>query len=430
MKNLPIRHYLTVGISLGLVVFGGSKLLNFALKLAVSRLGVTNFGDYYIATSTFVSIATLTTLGIPMSTTRFVSYFRGLGQKDRSKEIISSAITISGIASILAGCMLFGTAEWLAALLGITHAALYFKILSFGLIGASLSLLVRAILLGYLHVQTSYALEGVETVSKFLFVLMGIWVFRLGVLGAVVGYTLGIAVSSAINYIALTKKIHVSPFTSRISQNLITFAWPVSASEIITAISATTLIFILRIAGGGEEVGYYAAAVSVAGLIHVIPQMILPIFLPVISQRYGEQKSIRAVYKTVMTWLGFTVGLLTLGIIGLNPIIMRVLFDSSYSRMTTVLPVLAAAYGFYAIFVWPHRQLLDMAGYTKHNLALTILRSAVSIASLLLVFQRASGTGVAAAILLGWIAEGIGCMYLIMKKRLILPMQASVRLFR
>ncbi len=419
MKNRELVKSFALSVSFGTIIVGVSKLLNFFLKILVSQLGVVNFGDYYLATSTFTSLTTVTALGIPMSTTRFVSYFRAQHQPKAVQNIIASAVTLIALSAVLVGALFYGYAGSLARMLGTPSAAIYFRVLSFGLIGATLSLLARAVFLGFIRIQLAYTTETIEVALKFIFTVFGMLLLRWGVLGALIGYAVGTLSASLVNIYVLAKISQMKRFAPQFSPKFLRYTWPVSASEIITAATNVLLLYIVQIRGGAQGIGLYAAAVSVASLVHIIPQMILSIFLPMASRYFAQRKSITPIYKTLFLWLGIVVLPPTIGLSLLSAHITTLVFGASYAHAATILSMLAVAYGLYALLVWPNRQLLDMAGFTKENLALTLLRAAISISTLLYVVPEFTGVGLARSVLMGWIGEAVGCLVLVKLKRLI-----------
>ena len=114
MKKHELETSFITSISLGTIIVGASKLLSFVLKILVSKLGVTNFSDYYLSTSTFTGLTTITALGIPMSTTRYISFYRGKGKNDEVHGIITSAFTITVVSSIIAAVAFFTGSQYLA----------------------------------------------------------------------------------------------------------------------------------------------------------------------------------------------------------------------------------------------------------------------------------------------------------------------------
>lgn len=419
MKKQELEKSFATSISFGTIIVGLSKLLNLILKILVSRLGVLNFSDYYLATSTFSGLTTISALGVPMSTTRYISFYRGKHRLSDAHNTISSSYVITLLSSAVASIVFYGGAQYLATSIGAPHAGDYFRILSFGLVGATITLLSRAVFLGYIRIQFSYAAEAIEVGLKFIFTAAGILILGWGVLGALIGYTVGTIVAAAINTRLVIYVTRIARFSPKITSEFLRFALPVSASEIITTATGVILLYIIRVRSGAETIGYYGAAVSLASLIHVIPQMIFSIFLPTASTLYAQNKLILPIYKTLLIWLCAVVLLPSFILAWLSPYVTSLIFGQSYLAAAPILSVLVVAYGLYAILVWPNRQLLDMAGCTKENLSLTVLRVCITLIALYGIFPGFSGLSLSKAMLTGWIGEAAGSLLLVKIKRLI-----------
>lgn len=417
-KNNVLASFLT-SISFGTLIIGGSKLLNLTLKILVSQLGVSNFGDYYLVTATFLGLTTIAALGVPMSTTRFISFLNGGGGAGKLNKIVSSAVTIICLSSFLVGIFLYQFSEATALWLGAVHTAVYLKILSFGFIGSTITLLTRSVFLGFVRIHAAYTVEATEIVTRFVSTIAGILLLKMGVIGALIGFTTGTLIAALINMHRLLKIPGVNQLTPQLSGKFLRFTLPVSTSEILTAVTGVFFLYILRLRGGAEAIGLYAAAVSLAALIYIVPQMIFSVFLPLASNLYAQKKPVFPIYKTLFLWLVGIVGAPSVFLIVFSRVIISSVFGQAYIHAAPILSTLVIAYSLYAVFAWPSRQLLDIAGHTKANLLLTLLRILVGSCVLFIYNLELNGLTLATAVLWGWIAESIGSMVLVYKKRLL-----------
>lgn len=419
MKKGDLIASFITSISLGVIILGGSKLLNFFLKIIVSRLGVSDFGDYYLTTATFLGLTTVAALGVPMSVTRFISFLEKKHQPETTRTIITSALVIMSASSCVMGVILYIFADGIGALIQAEHAAPYLRILSFGFIGSTITLLARAILLGLLRIRLAYLTEAIDIVLRFIFTIIGVVALRWGVIGALIGYTTGTILAAIVNLFMLIKISVVKNFTPHISIGFFNFTLPVSLSEILTAATNIVLLYIIRAKGGGDAVGLYGAAISVAALIHILPQMMLSVFLPAASREHARNKPILPLYKSLMLWLGIAVLIPSGTLLVFGSTIISALFGSLYKSAVDILIILVIAHAVYAIVAWPNRQLLDMAGHTRENLLLTALRISINIGVLFFSVKNISGLGLATAILWGWVGESAGSVLLVRHKKLL-----------
>jgi O-antigen/teichoic acid export membrane protein len=408
--------YLLSGTAYGILTLAAAKLLQLVLKLLVARLGVAQFGTYYLVTTTFTGLTTFAAMGIPMSITRFVSLHESSGTDSRTTVTFGIlilggiGIAVTAAAVFVPGLLTPGTA---------VSQFPYLQLIAWGLTGALFTQLAKAVYLGHLNVKSGYTVELTDLTVRFGCVIAGMAVWNLGLAGAVTGYAAGATAVGIGAVLMLVRNGYVTTRTAVFPRALIAYTWPVSASEIVSAMGGAGLIWYLNQTAGSGEVGIYAAGVSVASLINILPQLVLPVFLPVITRLHGRGDAIFHVYRLVETIL--TAAVLTAAVIlaAVRSPVISAVFGPAYARSATILIPLLSAYAWYAVIVWPNRQILDMAGYTKQNLALTLLRYAVCGMAILTIPGKPSGTTIAVGLLCGWLAEGVGCIWWIRRKGII-----------
>ena len=413
-----IEKSFITSIFFGTLTVGLSKLLTFILKLYVARLGVGSFGDYYFSTSTFTGLATLSALGIPMSVTRFVSYLRGKKQDKQVPTLIASGISLVTITTLVFGVCMFIFSGIFAETIHAPNMSRYFRLLSIAVLGAGITQVVRAAFLGAMKIRAAYAAEMYELALRFVCTVIGMAIFQEEILGAVIGYAIGTIIGALINLFLIKKYDWVKFYPPLISRDLVRYAVPVGASEIITALTGIILLSWLRAGTDAFQVGLYGAAVAVASLIHVIPQMVFAIFLPVVSERFAQKKSITILYGKLLMWLVIAVLVPAYMLHVFRVPLLSLLFGDTYTAAASTLTFLLIAYSLYALMVWPNRQLLDMSGYTSVNLGLTVLRT---ISCLLFIYasgKNINGELVAYAITAGWIVEACGSIFFVRQNNL------------
>lgn len=405
-------------ILFGSLLIGISKLLSFILKLYVARIGLNGFGDFYFATSTLTGLVTLAAFGIPMSVTRFVSYFRGNNQENKISPAIVSGMTLVILTSLAAGITLFAFSSPFAHAIHAPHAARYFRILSSAIIGAGITLVVRAAFFGLLKIRFAYVAEASEIVLRFAGTIAGMAIFDHAITGALIGYAVGTGMGAMTNIVFMVKTLPQTRHVQHLTPGLLSYAVPVGASEIITSVTGILALSLLQAHAGTQAVGLYGAAISIATLLHIIPQMVFAIFLPIASERYAQKRAVAPVYMKLLGWLAPAVFLPAFILFHIRSPLLILLFGQSYQQAESILSTLLIAYTLYALLVWPNRQLLDMAGYTRQNFLLTTLRAFTIV--LFLLFQNTiNGTHLAYAVSAGWVIEAMGSIFLVRQKRLL-----------
>ncbi|MFZ2024770.1 MAG: oligosaccharide flippase family protein [Microgenomates group bacterium] len=418
--NRTIKKYFAAGIVSGVLVLVVTKALQLGLKLIVARLGVEEFGSYYYFISLYTSFVAIASLGIPMSITRFLAYYGGKKQEQMRSYIIQSAMILMGIiAVVLTGSLMLCVqrfAGYLAAAAYTTSLWLLVCSIPFSFLIVS----IKAGLLGQLQIKKSYFIDGLTALITFSCISVGLFVFHAGVAGALYAYALSILITAVISVYLFRSYIPFSSFSFRISKEFVHYTWPVSVSEIMTASSTILYVTILKYYGGDNEVGLYGLAVTIASLVNIFPQIILPVFFPVISTLFSQGVSIREVYKKTVLLLIITSLVSAVVLLLGSRLGTSLFFGSSYFAALPMVPYFIAAYMIYILFVWYNRQLLDMAGLTKINLLLTGIRIIITTLVLFLSVPAISGMHMAIAFGIGWLIEGLLCLSLIRQKRLLI----------
>ena len=399
----------TVSLLLGALLHGGlaygtGKLLTFLLKLILARLGAPAFGVFYFSTETVRSTSLLSSFGLPMSISRFLGLNDAVPEKKRG--MIRSAYTIVGVIGIISTVGIIVFAPVIASGLSYPGATGLLRLAALGIFGNTMLLLSKGIAFGRIDAKTAYMYEITDLTTKFCFTVTGLIVFSDKLFGGIAGYTLASVICGvtfglhALN----TSGTRVRFFWSRI---LMTYAWPVGLSEVVTALTNISVLMILSIRGGPQAVGIYGTGISVAALIFFVPQMVLPVFLPAITAKYSRKDPIAHDVRSATAFVGIPAVLTAAVFFAGTPFIYPVIFGPSYSVGVVPSLVLVSAHALYASAVWIPRQVLDMAGETKLNLSITALRSMIVITVGLLLIPQYGPTGAAIGMLFGWTAEAV-----------------------
>lgn len=402
-------HLFGTGAVWGLAALSVAKVSAFLLKLLIARIGVPEFGAYYLITSVFTNTTTLTAFGLPMALTRFIALYRSKKEPAGIPELFQSALTVAWISAGITSAVFFLFPEMFIRA-GIPAADLeFFRVVAAGFIGMQTVLLTRAVLFGLLNAKAAYLLDMMEHLGKLVFTAFAVVMFGGLVRNALWGYITGIYLTAVAGYMVTRTKFPWKFGLARVAARLLSYTWPVSVSEIITSASSMLFLFALQADSGAEAVGQYAAAVTVSSMLFILPQITLPLFLPYVTSLNESGEAVRRAQNKMTLALGIPTAILLSGILILGRPVISFLFGARYAGALGVLRILAVSYAWYAVVVWSNRQILDAYGYTRRNLVFTITRTCTA-ALVLLLASRVTAEVLAAAIGLGWIAEGTLCL--------------------
>lgn len=83
-------------------------LLGFATRLIIARYGSeADYGVYSLAIVILAFATTVVCLGLPDGVARYIAYFRGKGETDKVRGVISVSLQLAAAASIIVGIAFF-----------------------------------------------------------------------------------------------------------------------------------------------------------------------------------------------------------------------------------------------------------------------------------------------------------------------------------
>lgn len=391
-------------VTYGGITYAIAKVLSLVTKIIVARVGIQDFGLYYFTTETTRMLAAFAAFGIPMSVGRFLGFHQS--DKTQKTAIVSLAFIIIICLSILVSLLVLAISPLIIRGTEYPDALDIFRIALLNIIGGALLLFAKGVAFGEINPKRAYQYETGDIVCKFIFVLLGLYFIAPTAKGAVIGYTAAALLWGIMVSLHASHPLHFT-YIGTLRARIVSFAWPVGLSEILTAITGTAMLTFLSRSMGLEAVSAYGIGVSVATLLFFIPQASLPVLLPLLSNRYARgtltQRDISQVYRFI--WLPTLALAITLLVMspGLIPYVFQAQPD--FNLMPTM--ILLVAYAWYACIVWISRQVIDMTGRTKINLLITCIRVVFVVNIGIYGILKAGPTGLAIAVLLGWIAEGM-----------------------
>ncbi len=396
------------------IAIGITRVFQFFMKFFLARIGVESLGAYNLVTTSFQTYAMLFSFGIPFAITRYVSIFLEKQQYEYVKKIISAGFTLLLLISCAVAIISIVVFQHIPLALSNTMFSQYvFYGLAFAFPFGMMTIFAKAVFIGKLLPNRSFFFEFVESI--FRIVLFGFLLYLgLGAEGGILAYAIAVFLTGIYAIGSLRPYLMVS-LSSDVLRQLFHFILPVSISELLVHAFGLFQIYILHYASGIEEVGLYTAAVAIAGMIHIIPQILLHMFLPVISRVYASGKSIQPYYRKITIILFLSISVCCLMFLLFSSQIMIVIFGESYERSARIANVLIVAYGVYAIITWAGRLVLDMMGRTGINLMLTLIRVVVAVCCSILFVPSLGGIGIAYSYLIGVTIEALVCLFMVKK---------------
>lgn len=288
-------------------------------------LGPDNFGLFNLGTTFIVILLPFTTFGLYSAIRQFIPHYLGINRNDKVKGGIYFLLNLSLITGITFSVLLFLLSPVIAV--NIFHnenleiviklLCIAFPFYVFYFVGTNITQAFK--ISKYMLYLNTLVLKIVSIVIFVLFLIFG---YKL--LGAIVAYTIGIALV-AIAYIYLIFKkfipsLHCDTTEKHVKKELFTIGWPLFLAGFFYLFIESTDKILIGIYMTTSDVGIYSAIYIIASLALYIMVSFQYIFLPTVAEFYGKKDfmGIKKILCSISKW----VFLLTL------PIILYIAFFS------------------------------------------------------------------------------------------------------
>lgn len=329
----------------------------------LSRMIIARFlgaGDYGLVCLAFagVSIAvSLSLVGLPAGVTRYVSFYKGKGDKGRIKGTIISALKISFPLSLIVSLIFFFSADWISV--NVFHESRLAQVLMIFAIGVPFWVLrsnFNSATTGFQVLQYQvYVNQFFENIFKLAAIVIFL-ALGFGVLGAAWGWTLAIILTPFLAFYFLEKKVF-SVFSTKVKsisvdKELLFFSFPLIFAGLAGLITGWTDTLMLGYFSTASDVGIYNTALPTAKMLSVGAGAFGVIFMPVVSELYARDRieDLKSVYSTVTKWI-LSITLPAFLLMSLfSECILRIMFGSEYAVGATALSILAFSYFVTSLF--------------------------------------------------------------------------------
>ncbi len=386
-KNLKLLAKTSLIVFVGVAL---SKVLGYIYRIVVARyFGPEIYGIFSLALMVLGWFVVFSSLGLSEGVLRYISLYRGENKDKKIRYVFKFSLTILTISSITAGILLFFLSNIIA--IKIFHAPdliLFLRLFS---------ILVPLTVLFYPLLSTIRAFEKISSFSFIYNILQNIVKVAFLALFVLIGlnsnsiiysYILGIFSMLIAGFYVCKYKIPglflksnlKKQEKSEISKNLFSYSLPLLFYGAISSIFYWVDSFFLGVFKTAEQVGFYNAAIPIALLLGIVPELFAQLFFPLITKEYSRKKMdlIKELSQQLGKWI-FILNLPVFILIILFPgAVINLLFGAEYLVASEALRILAIGALLNSLFS-VSQQLLSMAGKTKLFLFNIILASLMNI---------------------------------------------------
>ena len=359
--------------------------LGYLSRMVIARwLGAADYGLICLGFAAMTIAATLSLVGLPSGIVRYVSFYKGKGNKGRIKGTIISALKISIPISLILTLLVFCFADWISAnVFREPELTPVLRIFSIGIPFWVLTSNLIAVTVGFQDLRYRVFVNDMfQNIFKLVAIVL-LLLLGYGVTGAAWGWVLAIILMPFLAFYFLEKRVFPVFKVKAVpmGRELFSFSFPLIFAGLAGLITSWTDTLMLGYFSTASDVGIYNAALQTAKLLNVFLGSFGVIFMPVVSELYAKNamNELKSAYSAVTKWVFSLVLPAFLLMFLFSDWILKLMFGSEYVTGARALSILAFGYLIICI-TGPTAQLLQAYGRTKIVMGCSFLGAGVNFA--------------------------------------------------
>ncbi|MGV8142512.1 MAG: flippase [Candidatus Pacearchaeota archaeon] len=293
-----------------------SKIFTYIYRVIIARqFGPEVYGTFSLAINIVSLVIAVSLLGFDSGIVRFIPLYKSRKEEKNISYVINFSLKICFIASIVLGAVLFILSDFLSY--NIFHEAklsLYLKLFSFLIPVSVVAVYLLAVIIAYEKIKLYSFIENIATNGLNVLCLVLLLLLGFGELSVPLSFFIGSIILLLLTYILFKKYIPYKNFGSidtkqkkSINKEFLAYSVPLLFFIILNVILAWVDSFSLGYFKGTRAVGFYNAAVPIAMLVNLAPQLFVKLFFPIITREFGKNNNvaISELSKQVNKWILF-----------------------------------------------------------------------------------------------------------------------------
>jgi len=363
----------SIFIFIGIII---SKVFSYIYKIIIARyLGVDIFGLYSLSLVIILLFAAISGFGLSEGVLRYISLYRGKNENQKIRYIFRLSSRLLLFSTILTALISFFLAEFISiTIFKNPDLIIWIKIFSFLIPMWVFSIFFMNIMISFEKIKQQTVLEKIVQSSAKLFFLLIFIFLGLKTNAVIFSWVLGVSVFFLSTFLYCKYKLsnifldyHLEESEkNKISKSLISYSVPIMFFGIISSIFYWTDSLIIGFFKTTAEVGIYNAAIPLAALLLLAPELFIQLLFPIITKEYARKNVtlIKKLSKQIGKWV-FIINIPLFFLMIFFPgAIINIFFGSDYLSGISALRFLLIGNLFFSIFIISDRLLL-MSGKTK-----------------------------------------------------------------
>jgi len=378
-----------------------STLISFITLVFVIRLlGEEQYGVYGLVIVPISMIMLFGSWGVPPALTKYVAWFRARNRIYEIRKLVISAFIFVTLIGMILTIATYILAEPIAMFYQKPETAPLIRIVCLTLLVMGIYRVAWNVFLGFEDTKYNAAMLVTNAIMKgglaLVLVLLG-----YGVLGAVLGYTMGYFASSILGIIFIPREIskHITKDTSISSSSLswkktltllLGFGLPLAVTNIVGGFGRQLYNFLAGRYCSKWDFGNYNAASTLLVPLPVLAMPISMVMFPAYSKIDGtkEKTLLDSAFKLAVKYVALLIVPVAALIIGLSEPLKTFIFGESFPDASFYLMLLAIVYLYTPLGYLNFAPLLKGQGYTKIVMIAGLIGLAIGIPTSFLLIPK------------------------------------------
>ena len=356
-----------------------SKFFAYVYRLIVARLGPTDYGTFSLGYAIYGFALIFAMLGLSQAVLRYIPYYRANKDTGNEHGTLKTSLVIMLVSSLLFSGLLFAFADYFANLFRTPDLALVIRFFAIALPFAALGMLLVSVLKAYKKVaQATLPQYYIEGIAKIILTALLLWL-GYGLLGAIGGFISAVIIMFLAA--AWLSRKYLFRKGAWVAKELLPYSVTLMFSGFLYYIIYYTDSLMVGYYKDAAQVGIYNVSLPTAGLLFIIPEAILVLFVPLMTEYYakGNKAKFYDLYRKSF-WYSLLFNLpVFLVLFFFSKIVIQLLFGSAYVPGALALSILSIGYFFRLVFM-PHTRLLEVFKKQKVLLVITIIAALMNVA--------------------------------------------------
>lgn len=333
-------------------MFAGSlvaTLISATSNIVVARLlGPSNFGLFALAFVGPSMLQLLTHFGTRTAVTKYVAECMALGNVERARRYVQSAMIFSILAGAVLAIVNFFSSGWMAVVLfQRPELQPYIALASLFLFGQAVFLTVIASATGwYAMGQASLANVLVAALKLALgptLILVGLGIAG-GVLGQALAFLVGGVISAVILYLTKVKfvRVRLSSLAEDLGE-LLKFGFQPFLGGVLVGSSSFYVSVLLAHVASNTVVGYYQTATNLTIPVSLLSAAVSSALLPAFASLGAVEADTGQAFRMSVKYVSYVIGPVLFFLAAASAELMKFFYGSSYVPGSQYLALLALA---------------------------------------------------------------------------------------